>query len=217
MSINIEDALPVVKYNGLNTATNVSITGTLTVVGAQTSTGNQVVTGNESISGTSTVTGGIIGPGTEPTVFHSGMVGANSISMGTEKVAVTTEMYIVEVFIPVNTTLTGVSVLNATAVAGSVAVALANSTGTVVTSSGGASASGTQAFQQFPFSATYAAVGPAKYFILLESNNTGYKFYTHTVGNFGAAKTTGQVYGTFPAITPATTFTTALGPIADTY
>lgn len=176
------------------------------------------MTGNEVVTGTSTVTGGIIGPGTQSTVFHSGGFQPYIGSAGTDSTAATTVIYISEVFIPVNTTLTGISVLNGTAAAGNLTVGLANSAGAVVASSTTATAaSGTQAYQQIAFSTTYAAIGPAKYFILLMANNTGYHFRSLPVGTFGASTTTGQVYGTLVTITPPTTFTTNTGAIADTY
>ena len=48
-------------------------------------------------------------------------------------------------------------------------------------------------------------------------DSTSARFRTHILGNFGAAKKTGQTYGTLTTLTPPTTFTTDLGPIADTY
>jgi hypothetical protein len=43
------------------------------------------------------------------------------------------------------------------------------------------------------------------------------KFRAHAVGDFGATKQTGQVYGTFTAVTVPTTFTADVGPIASLY
>jgi hypothetical protein len=169
-------------------------------------------------SGATSTVGGI-GANSAPTVWHSGGVGANSATMGTDTTPSVTETYIVEVFVPVNTTLTGVSVLNGSAVAGNMQISLATSAGVPITAAQTAStaASGTAAFQQVPFAAPYAAVGPAKYLILLQNNNTGNRFRSHAVGNFGASKKTGETYGTFTTVTAPTTFTTALGPVADVY
>ena len=170
------------------------------------------------VTGALTTTGGVIPPGTAPTSFHTGGLAPATGTVGTDTTGVTTVTWISEVFIPVNTTLTGISVLNGVAVAGNVTVGLANSAGAVVASSTtGTAASGTQAYQQFAFSTTYSAVGPAKHYVLLQMNNTGYHFRTHVVGNFGASTAQTTVYGTLPTITPPTTFTTGLGPIADTY
>jgi hypothetical protein len=204
--------LPGVKYNGLNLSGNATIAGTLAVTGAVTQTGAAGFTGAV------TTTGGIIPPGTAPTVFHSGGVSPNVAAYGTDSTPVVTETYICEIDIPTNATLTGLSVLNGSAVSGNINVGLANSAGAVVANSASTNAgSGTNAYQQIPFSATYAAVGPAKYFALVQYSATTARFRSHIVGNFGASKKTSETYGTFTTITPPTTFTTVLGVVCDSY
>ena len=224
MAINIEEHLPVVKYNGLNTAKDAALGGTLAVTGAVTHSSTVLnsgaVTNSSTVAttGTSTVTGGIIQPGTASTVYHTGGVGPGVAAFGTDTTPVTTETYICEVIVPTNTTLTGLSVLNGTAVSGNINVALANSAGAVVASSATTNAgSGTNAYQQIPFSTTYAAVGPAKYFALVQYSATTARYRTHILGNFGAAKKTSETYGTFTTVTPPTTFATAGAVVADTY
>lgn len=157
--------------------------------------------------------------GTAPSVFHSGGNGAIAATTGTDTTPVVTETYIVEVFVPVNTTLTGVSVLNGSAVGGNMRISLATSAGVPIAAAltASAAASGTAAYQKVPFAAPYAAAGPAKYFILLQNNNIANRFRSHAVGNFGASKKTGETYGTFTTVTPPTTFTADQGPIADVY
>lgn len=151
-------------------------------------------------------------------LFHTGGVPATASTSGTDATPVITEVYIAEVFVPANVTLTGVSVMNGSAVSGNLKVGLANSAGAVVATSASTAQSGTDAYQRVPFTSTYAAKGPATYYVLLFIDNTTARFNTHTFGDFGAAKQTGQVYATgFTAITPPTTFTTALGPIASLY
>lgn len=182
--------------------------------------GNLVVNGTTSQTGVETPVGGVaVSSGTAPKVFHSGGIGAATATQGTDTTPAVTETYIVEIFVPHNTTLTGVSVLNGSAVAGNMQISLANSAGVPIAAAQTAStaASGTAAYQQVPFVTPYAAVGPAKYFILLQNNNTGNRFRSHITGNFGASKKTGEVYGTFTTVTAPTTFTTALGPVCDTY
>lgn len=152
-----------------------------------------------------------------PTVFATGGAAATSATMGTDTTPVVTETYVARVFVPLNTTLTGISVLNGSAVAGNVTVALADSSGTVVAASATTAASGTAAFQKVPFAAAYAAKGPGEYFVLLQCNNTSNRFRSHAVGNFKAGKLTAQTYGTLPAFTPPTAFTADLGPVADVY
>lgn len=152
-----------------------------------------------------------------PTVWHTGEMAPPTATTGTDTTPVVTETYVARVFIPLNATLTGIAILNGSLVAGNVTVALADSSGNVVASSASTAASGAAAYQKVPFSAAYTAKGPGEYFILLQSNNTGYRFRSHAVGVFKAGKLTAQTYGTLPAFTPPTAFTADLGPIADTY
>lgn len=176
--------------------------GTTTVNGVLTP-----VVGEAVVSGT-----------TAATVYHTGGVGANAGTVGTDTTPVNTETYIAEVEILHNATLTGISILNGSAVAGNVKLALANSAGVVVASTASTAQAGINAFQQIAFTAAYSAVGPAKFFVLAQFDTiTTPKFRTHAVGNFGASKKTGEVYGTFTTVTPPTTFTTGQGPIADVY
>ena len=205
--------VPGVRTWGLNTAQasnlagmTVDTSGNLAVPGTATVTGVLAVTGTSAYTGAQTATGGIVGPGTLPTVWHSGGFQPYINTTGTNVAGVTTVTWWSEVFIPVNCTLTGVSVLNGNAVAGNLTVALSNSAGTIVASSTtGTAASGTQAYQQVPFSAQYAAVGPAKYYTVLQMSNTGYNFKAHQVGNFGVGTATTTVYGTIASITASTT------------
>lgn len=172
-----------------------------------------------SASGILTPTGGIAAAAGSavPTVFHSGNAAPGTTTTGTDSVPVVTETYICEVFVPLNCSLTGISLLNGSAVAGNIQLALANSAGAIVAQTASTAAAGTAAYQKVPFTAPYAALGPAKYFILLQNNNVANRYRSHILGNFGASKKTAEVYGTFTAIAPPTTFTTGLGPIADTY
>lgn len=66
MAINLEDALPVVKYNGLNTAKDVSITGTLTVTGTTT------------LPASTAFTTPALGAATATSIAVTGLIGAKS-------------------------------------------------------------------------------------------------------------------------------------------
>jgi hypothetical protein len=144
-----------------------------------------------------------------PTVFHSGGAAPMTTTTGTE--------YICEVHVPLNATLTGVSLLNGSAVSGNITVILYDSNGAILANSASTAQSGTAAYQKVPFATAYNAKGPAKYFIGLQVDNTTARFRSHILGNFGASKKTSQTYGTLTTLTPPTTFTTGLGPIADVY
>lgn len=137
---------------------------------------------------------------------------------GTDATPVITEVYICEIFVPCYTSFTGLANMNGSVASGNIKVGLADSTGAIVATSASTAMSGTDAYQRVPFTATYNARGPATYYALLFIDNTTARYNTHTFGNFGASKQTGQVYATgFTTITPPTTFTTALGPIMSAY
>ena len=152
-----------------------------------------------------------------PVAWSTGEATATSTTMGTDTTPVVTESYVARVFIPLNTTLTGLSVLNGSAVAGNITLALADSNGTIIANTASTAASGTAAYQQVAFTSPVTVKGPGEYFVVLQSNNTGYRFRSHTLGNFKAGKLTGQTYGTLPSFTVPTGFTASLGPIASTY
>jgi len=103
-------------------------------------------------------------------------------------------------------------------VAGNVKISLANATtGVPIAAAQTASTaqSGTAAYQLISFVTPYAAVGPATYLVLVQfDTNTTPRFRSHAIGTCGASKKTAEVYGTFTTVTPPTTFTTAVGPIA---
>lgn len=152
-----------------------------------------------------------------PTVFHTGGAAPMTTTTGTDTTPVTTETYLVEVFVPMNATITGAALLNGSAVAGNVTAILYDSNGAPIVQSASTAQSGTAAYQKFAFSSAYNAKGPAKYIVGFQFDSTSARFRTHILGNFGAAKKTSETYGTATAITVPTTFTTALGPIADLY
>jgi hypothetical protein len=151
------------------------------------------------------------------TVWHTGGAAAVTATQGTDTTPVVTETYVCRVFIPHNCALTGVSLLNGSAVSGNITVGLADSKGNMLASSASTAQSGTAAYQKVPFSAQINVKGPAEYFMVLQVDNTTARFRSHTLGNFKAGKLTGQTYGTLPNFTPPTGFTASLGPIADTY
>lgn len=178
-------------------------------------------TGATAIAGALTPTGGVAAAGgfsVSPRLVHSGGMPARVSTDGTDATPVATEVYIAQIYIPANMSVTGVSVLNGTVASGNIKVGLADSTGAVVATSASTAMSGTDAYQRIAFTGAYAAVGPATYYVLEFVDNNTARINCHTFGDFGASKQTGQVYATgFTTITPPSTFTTALGPIASLY
>lgn len=154
---------------------------------------------------------------TSPRCFHTGGAPAQVAADGTDQTPVITEVYIAEVYVASGCTLTGVAIMNGSAVSGNVKVGLADSTGAVLATSGSTAQSGTDTYQRVPFTATLP-IAAGTYYVLVFIDNTTGRLNAHTFGNFGASKQTGQVYATgFTTITVPTTFTTALGTIASLY
>lgn len=160
--------------------------------------------------------GGIRGRGAV-TVFHTGETSPTTTTTGTDTTPVVTETYFARVFVPVNTTITGIALLNGSAVAGNATAILYDQDGVPLAQSASTAQSGTAAYQDFALATPYEAVGPGRYFVGFQFNNTSARFRTHILGRFTTGKKTGETYGTATALTIPTTFTTGVGPVASTY
>lgn len=156
-------------------------------------------------------------PDAEYTAFSTGAAVPATTTTGTDTTPVVTETYVAAVFIPANTTVTGISALNGSAVAGNVTAILYDRNGVPIAQSASTAQSGTAAYQDFALSAPVRCRGPGIHYVGLQFNNTSARFRTHILGRFPAFKKTAEVYGTATALTPVATFTTAVGPIASTY
>lgn len=198
--------------SAIGSDSNISITltpkgtGTVVATNAITPTGGVAAAGGWSVS---------------PRTIHSGNAPPTAAlsGAGTDTTPVTTTTYICEIFVPANCTITGVAVLNGSVNAGNITVSLADSTGAPIAAAKSAStaSSGTNAYQRIPFASSYAAKGPATYYVMYQTDNTSNRFRTHLVGNFGTTTQTSGVYGTFVSFSPPTTFTTNVGPICSLY
>lgn len=186
----------------------------------------QTVGGAKTFSAAIVPTGGVSAAGgfsVSPRNWHTGSSKALASTDGTNLTIVATELYVAEVFVPANATITGVSVFWGDATEGNAKVMLFNSAGTRVAISASTDVSGHTAdaySTRIPFTGTYAAVGPATYYVGVIADNTSHRMNTHIIGDFGAGKITGLVYGTeagYATIAVPSTFTTGLGPIASLY
>lgn len=190
-------------HGDANTNVTISDAGAMTVRGVITPTGGIGSAGGFTVTATS---------------CHTGGISARVNTDGTDATPSVTETYVCEVRVPSNVTLTGISIFNGSATgSGNVTVFLADSTGTVVASSASTAISGTDVYQRVAFTGTYAAKGPATFYVATQYNNTSSRFNTHVFGDFCAGKITSTVYGTLVSFTPPGTFTTGLGPIATLY
>jgi hypothetical protein len=186
----------------------------------------QTIGGAKTFSSAIVPTGGVAAAGgfsVTPRCVHTGGNAATLSTDGVNLSVVVTEMYVAEVFIPANCTVTGAAVMWGDATNGNAKVALFNSAGTRVALSASTDVSGFTADSygtRIAFSAPYAAVGPATYYVGVICDDNTNRINTHTLGNFGAGKIESLVYATeagYATITPPTTFTTGLGPIATLY
>ena len=84
------------------------------------------------------------------------------------------------------------------------------------TAAAGATTAGADAYQRLPLTAPIT-LPRGTYYVCLQMNGTTDRYNAHAIGNFGAGKATSTVFGTASAITPPTTFTANLGPIASLY
>jgi len=154
-----------------------------------------------------------------PRGIFIGQQPALTTSDGNNSTPVTTEVYVSEIFIPCNMTITGVTLFNGSDVTGNVFVGLASADGTPIAAakSAATAGSGTDAYQRVPFATAYEAVGPATYYIQVAYSSGTARYNTHTLGNHGVLVQTAQTNGTFTAFTPPTTFVTNVSNIGGLY
>jgi len=141
----------------------------------------------------------------------------HSASSGSDTTPSASETYIAEVYVGNVCEVTGFSLLNGSAAAGNVTVALHDASGAVITKSASTAQSGTNALQAIPFAAVTTLVGPAVHYVSVQFSSTSARFRTHPIGVSGASKATGTTYGTVTAITPPTAFTANLAPLGSLY
>ncbi len=150
-----------------------------------------------------------------PTCFHTGAVGVTA-GVGNDTQPALGETYVAEVYVPLNAELTGIALLNGSAVGGNVTAILYDSAGAPLAQSASTAQAGA-AFQQLPFAGgTVKARGPARYFVGVQFSSTSARFRGHAIGNFLAGRKTGETYGVATPI-QITGFTANFGPIADVY
>lgn len=164
-----------------------------------------------------------------PRLIHTGGCPALDTAAGNNSTPVITEIYVAEIFVPAPCYPTGISVFNGSDVTDSVKCGLYDVNGILLAATADTQCTPLDTYQRHPF-ATNASNGaftsilllPGTYYIGCIYDGTTSRFNTHAVGSFGAGKLTGHVYATAfnttaLTITPPTTFTTALGPIASLY
>lgn len=186
-----------------------------------TTAGNTTVAGTLTATGATSLNGGVASGTATRTRWAAWIPGATS--QATSATPSATVLYLTQIWIPHNATLTGVGVLNAATVGtNKYVVALFNSSGVPVanSSTAGVLTSGASAFQQVPFTATYSAVGPRTYWIGIYMNGTTDRYFAiPTLGqSMGlAGSVSGQTFGSVTTVVLPTTFTADIAPVAYVY
>ena len=146
-----------------------------------------------------------------------------TLTAGTSTTPAATSVYVSQIFIPANCTLTGVAISNgATVGTDKYIVALFDSAGAAVANSAlaGVTTAGADVYQAVDFTAPVAVTGPKVYWIALYVDGTTDRFRSiPAVGAFAglAGEVADQIFGTIAALTLPTTFTADKGPVAYTY
>ena len=129
------------------------------------------------------------------------------------------DTYVSEIFVPANTSTTGAWVYNVATQNGNDTLYLADSAGNEILHTASTASSGGSAPQKIAWTASPTTiVGPGTYYLYYQNSGT-----SNTIGMWaapgvcGTVLHTGGTYGTFPAITPPTTFTTLQGPVGGLY
>lgn len=143
--------------------------------------------------------------------------------VGTSTSGVATTVFLTQIFVDNNATITGIAVNNgATVGTNKYIVALFSATGVPLGSSAlaGVLTSGASAWQKVALTAPVALVGPATYYVGVYMNGATDNFFTipqagEYVGTAGTV--TGQTFGTVATVVVPTTFTAGAGPIVHTY
>lgn len=195
------------------------------VTGPSLALGSLSLAGDLTVAGVTEPTGGVASAGgltSSARLCHTGGVPAILTTSGTNSATNTAgTVYLAEIFVPNNKSVTGVAIWNGTAVAGNGKMALYDSAGTRVAISDSTAMSGTTAYQLIPFTGGPLAVsGPATYFIGAIYDDTSHDLRGHAVGSFATGTDAGNTYATdstFATVTVPTTFTADIGPIASLY
>lgn len=183
--------------------------------------GNVTNVGTLAVTGATSLNGGIATSAATKSIWGTWNPGA--VANATSATPSATVVYMSQIWVPHNQTITGIAILNAATVGtNKYIVALFDSTGAVLanSSTAGVTTSGASAFQKVAFTAPYTALGPKTYWIGMYMNGTTDRYYAiPTLGQMGglAGSVSAQTFGTVAAVTLPTTFTADVGPVAYLY
>lgn len=186
-----------------------------------TTAGNATVAGTLAVTGAFSPNGGVATSATTRTRFGAWLPGATS--QATSATPSATVLYLTQIWVPHNETITGVAVLNAATVGtNKYIVALFDSSGVPLANSNtaGALTAGASVYQQVAFTGTYAAKGPKTYWVGIYVNGTTDRYFAiPTIGqSMGfAGSVSAQTFGIVTSVTLPTTFTADVAPVVYVY
>ena len=169
-------------------------------------------------------THGCFGGSTHTRFITHPFVTSLTTGAGTDTATTAGVRFYAKLFIPHKCTLTGIGFLTGSTIGTDKAiVALHDAAGQLVANSAtaGTTITVTAGMQDFAFTAPIPVEGPAYYFVAIQFNGTTAKLRTMAAATSQASvQLTGTVAGTFGTLaklTPPTTFTADVGPVAYTY
>jgi hypothetical protein len=207
---NDAEQLPLALNNESILAVNAAGTGTVALIKANAS--NQVVLPNG------------VGPSSGaayPWRWVSDYVPATSTT-GNNTTVTANSQYVGPVLLETNATITGVSYLTGTTGGtDKVIVALYNDAGTLVANStvtgSGTTVGSGSTLQAVAFSGTYAATGPARYWVSVQYSGNTAKLQTVPIGTAFCASSTNATATPAATITVPTSFNANVAPLASLY
>lgn len=140
-------------------------------------------------------------------------------SFGNATTTVAGTIYYASVMVAYDETVTNINILNGGTVGTDKGIAaLYNSAGTLIGTSAlaGTATAGANAFQVYALTTPLAIQGPGRYWIAYQSNGTTDNIRTIAASTFINVRTVSATgaFATLPALTPPTTFTANVGPVA---
>jgi len=213
------DLPPLALNAAFITGVNAAGTGVVNLIGPNAADGATIPVAL-TVTGAFTPTGGAVQ--TSATTWkhqYAGGITPIATTSGTDTAGINGTVFISEIFVPANMTLTGLSFLIGTVGGTDKAIAmLFSSAGALLANSAlaGVTVSTAATFQRLPFTATYAAIGPGKYYVGVQYNGATAKIRTQPAGDHDAVSIS-QTFGTPVAITAPSTFTASTGPISMLY
>lgn len=183
---------------------------------AAATVGGAAIVAGSAGSGTHSVYGVLTN---SPRLIDTCGVPATATTSGTDTAnAANTDTYVSEIYVPANVSSAGVALFNGTTQNGSVTIYLADTGGNQILHTNSTATAGATSYQRIPWTTTPSTVvGPGTYYLYFQNSATSNSWRTWPVGNCGTALQTSTAYGTFPTISPPTTFTANTGPIASLY